>query len=142
MAGLVRGKGELLLLPGGPFRLLPRQRLLLEGDKPVRLASRALDILMALVERAGELVGKDELMARVWPDTFVEEGNLKFQVGALRRTLGDGNRYLVNIPGRGSIVIKRCRGNRAASLLTVSARPMIPARVSRQIVHALYVGCL
>jgi len=85
----------------GPFRLLPRQRLLLEGDKPVRLGSRALDILMALVERAGELVGKDELMARVWPDTFVGEGNLKFQVGALRRTLGDGNRYLVNIPGRG-----------------------------------------
>ena len=85
----------------GPFRLLPDRRLLLEGDKAVRLGSRALDILIALVERAGELVGKDELMARVWPDTFVEEGNLKFQVDALRRTLGDGNRYLVNFPGRG-----------------------------------------
>ena len=85
----------------GPFRLFPAQRLLLEGDKPVRLGSRALDILIALVERAGELIGKDELMARVWPNTFVEEGNLKFQIGALRRTLGVGNRYLVNIPGRG-----------------------------------------
>ena len=85
----------------GPFRLLPDRRLLLEGDKAVRLGSRALDILIALVERAGELVGKDELMARVWPNTFVEEGNLKFQIGALRRTLGGGNRYLVNVPGRG-----------------------------------------
>ncbi len=91
----------------GPFRLLPRQRLLLEGDKPVRLGSRALDILMALVERAGELVGKDELMARVWPDTFVEEGNLKFQISALRRTLGGGNRYLLNVPGRGYCFIAR-----------------------------------
>ena len=85
----------------GPFRLLPQQRSLLEGDKPVRLGSRALDILIALVDRAGELVGKDELMAHVWPNTHVEESNLKFQIGSLRRTLGDGNRYLVNVPGRG-----------------------------------------
>jgi DNA-binding winged helix-turn-helix (wHTH) protein len=64
----------------GPFRLLPAQRLLLEGDKAIRLGSRALDILIALVERAGELVGKDELVARVWPNTFVDESNLKFQI--------------------------------------------------------------
>jgi DNA-binding winged helix-turn-helix (wHTH) protein len=88
----------------GPFRLLPKQRLLLEGEKPVRLGSRALDLLIVLTERAGKVVGKDELVARVWPNTFVDEGNLKFQVGALRRTLGDGhsgNRYLATIPGRG-----------------------------------------
>jgi DNA-binding winged helix-turn-helix (wHTH) protein len=77
---------------------------LLDGDKPVRLGSRALEILIALVERPGELVGKDELMARVWPSTIVVEGNLTVHVAALRRALGDGhggNRYLVNIPGRG-----------------------------------------
>ena len=74
----------------GPFRLLPAQRLLLESDKPVRLGSRAFDILTALVERAGEVVGKDELVARAWPQTFVEESNLKLQVHALRRALGDG----------------------------------------------------
>ena len=61
---------------------MPAQRLLLEGDKPVRLGRRGLDVLIVLVERAGEVVGKDELMARVWADTLVEEGNLKFQVGA------------------------------------------------------------
>jgi predicted ATPase/DNA-binding winged helix-turn-helix (wHTH) protein len=88
----------------GPFRLFPTRRLLLEGEKPVRLGSRAFDILLALVERAGDLVSKDELMARVWPNTFVEESNLKVQVAGLRRALGDrrgSNRYLATISGRG-----------------------------------------
>ncbi len=88
----------------GSFRLLAEQRLLLEGDKPVRLGSRAFDILAALIERAGEVVGKEELMARAWPQTFVEEANLKIQVSALRRALGDGqagNRYVVTVIGRG-----------------------------------------
>jgi DNA-binding winged helix-turn-helix (wHTH) protein len=88
----------------GSFRLLPRQRLLLSGDEPVRLGSRALDILIALVERAGDLVSKDELMARVWPNTFVVQANLTVHVSALRRALRDGidgNRYFVNVPNRG-----------------------------------------
>src|SRR5271165_3735378 len=88
----------------GPFRLLAGQRLLLEGDKPVRLGSRAFDILAALVERAGQVVGKEELIARVWPKTFVEESNLKIQVSALRRALGDGqggHRCIVTVPGQG-----------------------------------------
>src|SRR6266704_2049844 len=88
----------------GPFRLVAAQRLLLEGDKPVRLGSRAFDILTALVERAGEVVGKEELIARAWPATYVEEANLKIQVSALRRALGDGqgdNRYVATVVGRG-----------------------------------------
>src|SRR5580700_8900895 len=88
----------------GPYRLLAAQRLLLEGDKPVRLGGRAFDILTALVERAGEVVGREELIARAWPTTFVEEANLKFQIRALRRALGDGqgdNRYVVTVVGRG-----------------------------------------
>src|SRR6266404_8140854 len=88
----------------GPFRLLAAQRLLLEGDRPVRLGSRAFDILAALVERAGEVVGKEELRARAWPQTFVEDSNLKIQVSALRRALGDGqagHRYVITVPGRG-----------------------------------------
>src|SRR5436853_259003 len=88
----------------GPFLLLAEQRLLLEGDRPVRLGSRAFDILAALVERAGEVVGKEELIARAWPQTFVEEANLKMQVSALRRALGDGqggHRYVATVPGRG-----------------------------------------
>src|ERR1700722_19844443 len=88
----------------GPFRLFVAQRVLLEGDTPARLGNRAFDILAALVERAGEGVGKQELIARVWQKTFVEESNLKMQVSALRRALGDGQggrRFVANIPGRG-----------------------------------------
>src|SRR3954470_5563592 len=88
----------------GPYRLLAARRLLLEGDKPVRLGSRAFDILTALIERAGEGVGKEELIARAWPATYVEEANLKIQISALRRALGDGqgdNRYVTTVVGRG-----------------------------------------
>src|SRR5580693_10421103 len=88
----------------GPFRLVAGQRLLLEDDKPVRLGSRAFDVLTALVERAGQVINKKELIARAWPETFVEESNLKIQVSALRRALGDGqggNRYVITVPGRG-----------------------------------------
>ena len=88
----------------GPFRLLPTQFLLLEGDKPVPLGSRALEILIALLERPGELVTKQELMDRVWPNVFVEPANLTVHISALRRALRDGrdgNRFIINIPGRG-----------------------------------------
>ena len=88
----------------GPFRLVPSQQLLLEDGKPVRLGSRALDILIALAERPNELVSKEDLIARAWPDTFVEEGNLRVHIATLRRALGDGQagkRYVANIPGRG-----------------------------------------
>ena len=88
----------------GPFCLLPTQFLLQEGDKPVSLGSRALEILIALLERRGELVSKQELMARVWPNVFVEPANLTVHMSALRRALRDGrdgHRFIVNVPGRG-----------------------------------------
>ena len=102
-AGRVNG-GLARTFSFGPFHLIPTQRLLLEAEKPLRIGSRALDILITLVEHGGELVSKEELMARVWPKMFVEPANLTVHVAALRRVLGDGrngNRYLVNIPGRG-----------------------------------------
>src|SRR5271166_2666844 len=88
----------------GPFRLLAKQRLLLEGDRPVRLGSRALGILIALTERPGALVCKRDLMRIVWSGATVLEANIKVNVAELRRALGDGqagNRYIVNDAGRG-----------------------------------------
>ena len=88
----------------GPFCLLPTQFLLLEGDKPVPLGSRALEILIALLERRGELVSKQDLTARVWPKLFVDPSNLTVHMSALRRALRDGRdgrRFIVNIRGRG-----------------------------------------
>jgi predicted ATPase/DNA-binding winged helix-turn-helix (wHTH) protein len=88
----------------GPFQLFPIQRRLQKDGKAVRVGSRALDILIALVERPGELISKNELTTRAWPNVFVEECNLKVQVAALRRALGEkhgSDRYIVNVPGRG-----------------------------------------
>jgi DNA-binding winged helix-turn-helix (wHTH) protein len=88
----------------GPFCLRPAAHLLLEADTPVHIGVRALDLLIVLVERAGEVVTKEELFARVWPGLTVEEGNLKTQVALVRKTLRDGQagaRYLMTVPGRG-----------------------------------------
>ena len=123
----------------GPFRLLAGQRLLLEGDRPVRLGSRAMDILIALAERPGELVSKQELMAVVWPETIVVEANLTVHVAALRRALNDGqrNRYIVNIPGRGYRFISPVE-RRAVTpqLASAGLRHNLPAQLTRLIGRA------
>lgn len=88
----------------GPFRFFPGQQLLVEGEASINLGSRARALLLALLERQGQVVGKAQLIQRAWPDTFVEEANLRVHIGALRRALGDGQagrRYIVNVPGRG-----------------------------------------
>ena len=74
----------------GPFTLVPSRQLLLQGEVPVRIGGRALDILTALVERPGELVSKRELMVRAWPSINVDDSNLKVNMAALRRILGNG----------------------------------------------------
>jgi predicted ATPase/DNA-binding winged helix-turn-helix (wHTH) protein len=88
----------------GPFRLFAAERQLKKGDEPVQLGGRALDTLIALVERAGEVVTQGELISRVWPDVTVEEANLRVHIASLRKALGDrreGTRYIVTVPGRG-----------------------------------------
>jgi predicted ATPase/DNA-binding winged helix-turn-helix (wHTH) protein len=92
------------VLEFGPYQLFRSQKTLLEDGRPVRLGSRATDILIALVERAGEVVTKSELITYAWPDTFVEENNLRVHVAAIRKILGDGvgsARYIINVTGRG-----------------------------------------
>jgi len=88
----------------GSFRLVPAQRTLLDDGKPLRLGSRALDILTTLVEHAGETISKEQLIAHAWPDTVVDDGALRVHVASLRKALGDGRagrRYVANNPGRG-----------------------------------------
>jgi len=125
----------------GPYRLIAAQRLLLEGDNPVRLGSRAFDILAALAERPGEVVSKKELIARAWPKTFVEDANLKIQISALRRALGDGqggHRYVVTVPGRGYNFVAPVRleePSRSAPPPTIAPRAShnLPFAVTRMI---------
>ncbi len=88
----------------GPFRLILARQLLLRDGAPIRLGSRALTILAALVERRGELVTKEELMAIAWPRLFVHESNLKVNMANLRRSLGDAQKepiYVATVYGRG-----------------------------------------
>lgn len=92
----------------GGYRLASRLRRLYEGEAEVRLGARALDILMALLERPGELVSKEELRERAWPGTFVDDSNLKVQMAALRRSLGDGHkgrRFIETVSGRGYVFV-------------------------------------
>jgi predicted ATPase/DNA-binding winged helix-turn-helix (wHTH) protein len=88
----------------GPFSLFTAERLLKNADEPMPLGGRALDILIALAERAGEVVPHKELISSVWMDVTVEHVNLRAHIAALRKALGDGRdgaRYITNISGRG-----------------------------------------
>ena len=85
----------------GEFELRVSARLLARDGKPVPLGSKAFEVLTCLVMRAGEVVTKDELLKTVWPESFVEEGNLSQHVFALRKALGDRGAYIVTVPGRG-----------------------------------------
>ncbi len=128
----------------GSFRLFPKQQLLLDGETPVRLGSRARDILAALLEKPGEIISKEELVARAWPNTFVEEGNLKVHVAALRRALRDGhggNRFITNVPGRGysfvaPISLSQAAKPAAASPLPVERQHDLPPPLARMVGRA------
>ncbi|MDR5884052.1 winged helix-turn-helix domain-containing protein [Caballeronia sp. LZ032] len=88
----------------GSFRLVPSQQMLLDGDARVLIGGRAFDLLTALVERRGELVTKQELMARAWPRAVVEDSNLKVHIAALRKALGkaaNDQRFVATVVGRG-----------------------------------------
>lgn len=88
----------------GPYRIYPGQRLVMEADQPLRLGRRAMDILLILLEHAGNVVSKQQLIASVWPDSVVEEINLRVHMAALRKALGDGQagqRYIITVAQRG-----------------------------------------
>ena len=83
------------------------QRLLMRNDEVVPVTPKVFDTLLVLVERGGRLVAKAELMSLLWPDTFVEESNLTFNISTLRKALGknsDGHQYIETIPPRKSAV--------------------------------------
>lgn len=94
---------ESFALSFGKFTLHPKRKLLLFGGNPVHLGSRALDLLVALVGKAGQTLGHDELVAKVWPNTVVEASSLRVHISALRRTLGEtaGERYILTVPRQG-----------------------------------------
>jgi predicted ATPase/DNA-binding winged helix-turn-helix (wHTH) protein len=98
------GSPSAMRLGFGPFELNVAERSLRKANQVIPLGGRAYDILIALLENAGEVVGKAELIARAWPDVTVEEGSLRVHLSALRKALGDGqfgNKYIASIQGQG-----------------------------------------
>ena len=108
----------------GPFRLMVRRRELIAHGIPVTLGQRALDILLVMVRRHGQLVTKNELMDHVWPGVVVEENNLQVHISALRKALGDDKgerRYLLTVAGRGYRFVHPVEGE------AVESEPAPPA---------------
>jgi predicted ATPase/DNA-binding winged helix-turn-helix (wHTH) protein len=139
------------VLTFGPFRLHLPERVLREGERAIRLGSRSLEILLVLVERAGELVGKDEIMARVWPNMEAEEATLRVHLSALRKALGHGQngaRYVENVTGRGYRFVAhvtRLKHDSPARAMRVAAaerRHGLPAPLTRMIGRSDIVDAL
>jgi predicted ATPase/DNA-binding winged helix-turn-helix (wHTH) protein len=124
----------------GPFSLHPDPLRLCRGDDEVRLGGRALDLLLALVSRPGEVLSRSELEAQVWPYSIVEDSSLRVHVAALRRALGDGidgARYIANVPGRGysfvAAVSRLGTETSGAAPLTVDGVNSLPTSLTRLI---------
>src|SRR5262244_1226156 len=112
----------------GRFRLDLRRPELRRDGQPVRLHRHALAILCALAEAKGEIVSKDELMARLWPGRIVEEGNLHVHVSALRKALDEhenGHSFVVTVPGRG-YRLAELTGSRSSPMAERSVPPQLP----------------
>src|SRR5436853_204100 len=117
----------------GPFELQPNQRRLLNDGHPVELGHRAIDVLLALVERAGQLVTKDQLLGLVWPGVVVEENNLQVQVSALRKILGTA--AIATTAGRGYCFTLELTPGSVSSSLPETPRHNLPSQLTSFIGH-------
>jgi predicted ATPase/DNA-binding winged helix-turn-helix (wHTH) protein len=117
----------------GRFELQPNQRRLLNDGRPVELGHRAFDVLLALVERAGQLVTKDQLLGLVWPGVVVEENNLQVQVSTLRKILGTA--AIATTAGRGYCFTLELAPDSESSSLPVTPRHNLPSQLTSFIGH-------
>ena len=96
----------------GPFQLNAVERLLLRNREPVSMSPKAFDLLLTLVEYHGHLLEKDELLRQVWPDMFVEEANLSYNISLIRKALGEGEngqKFIETVPKHGYRFIAEVR---------------------------------
>jgi len=114
----------------GRFRFVAHSRELTANGLPVTLGNRALEVLSVLIESGGELVTKDELLAHVWPESFVEEGILNVHVAALRKALGDDTRPPAYIE---TVVRSGYRFIAAVRFDTADERPLTPSAITRPV---------
>ena len=98
---MVRLSDPLAIIQFGRFSILPHRRQLLADGQPIRLGGRAFDLLLALLEAPGAVVGKNELLSRIWPGRIVEENRLQNEISALRRAFGADRDLIQTISGQG-----------------------------------------
>ena len=130
----------------GPFNLRTGERLLTREGARVELGARALEILIVLTSTPNEIVSKQTLLSRVWPDVVVEEGSLRFHMNGLRKALGDGRgdaRYITTLPGRGYCFVAPISEPDGASVKTAHpAHANLPARPAAMVGRDEDVGRL
>src|SRR5688500_8753204 len=88
----------------GEFRLDPEERILTQDGKPISITPKVFDLLTVLIKNRGRVIEKDELMAAIWKDSFVEDSNLAFNIRQLRKALDDDARqpsFIETVPKRG-----------------------------------------
>jgi predicted ATPase/DNA-binding winged helix-turn-helix (wHTH) protein len=118
----------------GRFRVARHRRELLADGRQIELAGRAFDTLLALIDARGTVLGKDELMRRVWPDRIVEENNLEAQISLLRRAFGPDRDIIQTVAGRGYQFTGEVRIPAAtAAVATPSRATNLPAALSELI---------
>jgi DNA-binding winged helix-turn-helix (wHTH) protein/pimeloyl-ACP methyl ester carboxylesterase len=122
----------------GAFRLEIGEHRLLRDGRPVPLTAKVFDTLRVLVERAGRLLTKDELIQTIWPDTVVEENNLNHNISVLRRALGEratGQSYIETVPRVGYRFVSGVTRSGPAAEAHVPTPPVAPARTLRQVIR-------
>ncbi len=124
----------------GEFELAPAARGLWRSGDPVKLGSRALDILIALASRPGEVLSQDELVRIVWRGAHIDETALRVGISTLRKALGDdGGRYVATVPGRGYCFVREVAATKAgpSSEATADRRPLEPRQLPAQVARVV-----
>ena len=137
------GQQDNLSYEFGRFRLNVAERVLLREGDVVPLTPKVFDILLTLVENSGQVVSKDDLMKRVWPNTFVEEGNLTQNISLLRKALGEspgGVQFIETVPRRGYRFVAEINHAPAGSNGNAVAAPVITTEIPSPVVATAVPG--
>src|SRR5215472_11268881 len=124
----------------GRFKVIRYRRELLANGRPVHIGGRAFDMLLALIDARGTVVGTEDLMRRVWPDRLVEEHNLHAQISALRRLLGADRDLIRTVTGQGYQFTGEIRTAAPATAQTAARRTNLQENVSELIGREAELG--